>query len=159
MSGLKFLSQSKVVTSNPNLARCLPTAPVPENRSNALQFFLWMDGMPGDSLEKKNFLFAYLAWNYWPPTRGLMWGSSEMTPVWKMLLSLCYCLDHFAPQGLPWIPTSPFGPPLEGPYPLQLLWGFWVLHLPLAGWVQQALLDFAPQHSLPWRTPCWRVLS
>jgi hypothetical protein len=29
-----------------------------------------------------------------------------------------------------------------------LLWGFWVLHLPLAGWVQQALLNFAPQHSL-----------
>ncbi len=32
--------------------------------------------------------------------------------------------------------------------PLQLLWGFWVLHLLLAGWVQQALLNFAPQHSL-----------
>ena len=58
-------------------------------------------------------------------------------------------MDHFAPQGLPWMSTSPIGPPpLEGPYPLQLLWGFWVLHLPLAGWVQQALLNFAPQHSL-----------
>jgi hypothetical protein len=29
-----------------------------------------------------------------------------------------------------------------------LPWGFWVLQLPLAGWVQQALLNFAPQHSL-----------
>jgi hypothetical protein len=29
-----------------------------------------------------------------------------------------------------------------------LPWGFWVLHLPLAGWVQQALLNNAPQHLL-----------
>ncbi len=39
-------------------------------------------------------------------------------------------------------------PPWEGPYPLQLLWGVWELHLPLAGWEQPALLNFAPQHSL-----------
>ncbi len=44
------------------------------------------------------------------------------------------------------VPNWP--PPLEGPYPPQLLWEFWVLHLPLAGWMQQALLNFAPQHSL-----------
>ncbi len=41
-----------------------------------------------------------------------------------------------------------WSPPLEGPYPLQLRWGFWLLQLPLAGWVQQALLNFASQHSL-----------
>ena len=52
MSGLKFLSQSKVVTSKPNLARCLPTAPVPENKSNALRFFT-VDGWYAWGLFKK----------------------------------------------------------------------------------------------------------
>ncbi len=87
MSGSKFLSQSKVVTSNPISPGASPLHPSPKIGPMPFNFFIVDGWYAWDSSEKKNVFLVYFAWNYWPPTRGLMWGPAEMTPVWKTLLS------------------------------------------------------------------------